>query len=463
MKWKKRLGGALLTGAITATMLSTGALAGDRLGNYERDNTYKDHMPSYSTDYVLVKETTYDLETNQVARYAVYDNDANGNAVKKTYHYNAIHVWDTEYEEVVVFCYDESRRISGKMVYLDDELYARAQYTRDAVGNIVQERVEEGLTWDNPVTTEYEHIYDSHNQVISTTVHYDGEQPTTTNRINTYDENGNLMKEDWYNDKGVYDSISYEYDDNNRIIQSVRSMSGDDPYVMQSFTYDSNGNEATYTLSGEYTVYEYKKLSEITPIDPIPFDPTPVDPKPHTPVYEVFNDISDSAWYTDAVQYVYDEGIMMGMNENTFAPNASMTRAMVAQILYAQAGSPEVSGDMPFTDVPADKWYHNAILWANQNDVVVGTGDNRFAPNDNITRQEYAAILYRYEKSPSVSGSLNFQDANTVSGWATDAMLWATQNGIVSGTINNGITMLDPKGTATRAQSAMILMNYLTR
>ncbi|MDO4287291.1 MAG: leucine-rich repeat protein [Eubacteriales bacterium] len=192
-----------------------------------------------------------------------------------------------------------------------------------------------------------------------------------------------------------------------------------------------------------------------------PSDPKPVDPT--TPVSNIFTDITPNAWYTKAVQYVYDKGIMKGMGDATFAPSASMTRAMVAQIMYAQAGSPKVSGDMPFTDVPAGKWYYDAILWANQNGVVAGMGDGTFAPNSNITRQEYAAILYRYEKSPAVSGSLNFPDADTVSSWAKDAVLWANQNGIISGTANNGVTLLDPKGTATRAQSAVILMGYLEK
>lgn len=181
-------------------------------------------------------------------------------------------------------------------------------------------------------------------------------------------------------------------------------------------------------------------------------------------VTQVFSDVPVGAWYIDAVQYVYDNGIMKGEGYGIFAPNAPMTRAMVAQIMYALAGSPTVSGDMPFTDVPAGRWYYDAVLWANQNGVVVGMGDGTFAPNNNITRQEYAAILYRYENSPAVSGSLNFPDANEVSSWAKDAILWANQNSIINGTVNdNGITVLDPKGTATRAQSAMILRGYLEK
>ncbi|MDO4173542.1 MAG: S-layer homology domain-containing protein [Eubacteriales bacterium] len=187
-------------------------------------------------------------------------------------------------------------------------------------------------------------------------------------------------------------------------------------------------------------------------------DPLPDDSKP---VYEIFSDLSAGAWYIDAIQYAYDNNIMAGMGNGTFEPNSSMTRAMVAQIVYNVAGAPEVSGDIPFVDVPSDRWYSDAILWASQNNVVAGMGDGTFHPNDVITREQYASILYHYEKQPAVSGSLDFPDAAEVGSWAVDAMLWANQRGIITGTKEGDTVLLQPKGSATRAQSAMILMNYL--
>lgn len=177
----------------------------------------------------------------------------------------------------------------------------------------------------------------------------------------------------------------------------------------------------------------------------------------------IFTDISANAWYKDAVQYIYDKKLMVGTSDTQFSPGLSLNRAMVAQILYNIAGKPKASGKMPFTDVSSDKWYYNAVLWASQNNIIAGMGDGTFAPNSDITREQYAAILYRYEKSPAVSGSLKFSDAGSVSKWAVDAMLWATQKGIISGTNTDKGVCLDPKGTATRAQSAMILMNYLKK
>ncbi|MDO4174644.1 MAG: S-layer homology domain-containing protein [Eubacteriales bacterium] len=188
-------------------------------------------------------------------------------------------------------------------------------------------------------------------------------------------------------------------------------------------------------------------------------DPIPDDSKP---VYEIFSDLSAGAWYIDAIQYAYDNHIMAGMGNGTFEPNSSMTRAMVAQIVYHMAGAPEVSGDSPFQDVPSGRWYSDAILWASQNNVVAGMGDGTFRPSDIITREQYASILYHFANQPAVSGSLDFPDAAEVGSWAADAMLWANQRGIITGTKKGSTVMLEPKGSATRAQSAMILMHYLT-
>ncbi|MDO4174715.1 MAG: phage tail tip lysozyme [Eubacteriales bacterium] len=177
----------------------------------------------------------------------------------------------------------------------------------------------------------------------------------------------------------------------------------------------------------------------------------------------VFIDVNLDAWYKDAVEYVYNNKLMVGTSDTEFSPGLSMSRAMVAQILYNIAGKPAVTGEAPFSDVPSDKWYYNAVLWAYQNNIIAGTEEQIFEPNSDITREQFATILYRYEQSPAVSGTLGFQDADTVSEWAANAMLWVTQNNIISGTQTDSGIYLDPKGTATRAQSAMILMRYLER
>lgn len=181
------------------------------------------------------------------------------------------------------------------------------------------------------------------------------------------------------------------------------------------------------------------------------------------PVNEIFSDIPANAWYIPYVQYAYDNGLMSGTSDTTFEPNSPLTRAMVAQILYAHAGKPEVTGASPFTDVANSKaWYYNAVVWANQNGIVNGYDDNTFRPMTNVTREQLAVMLYAHEGKPEATGSLSgFADAGQVHSWAEKAMLWANQNGIISGSESNGKRYLKPQGNATRAEAATMLTQYL--
>lgn len=170
-----------------------------------------------------------------------------------------------------------------------------------------------------------------------------------------------------------------------------------------------------------------------------------------------FADVAASAWYAEAATYCRDNGLMSGTGSNNFSPNSNMSRAMLATVLYRIAGEPQVSGENPFTDVPADQWYTDGVLWAQQNDIVSGYGDGRFGTNDPITREQVAAILWRYEGRPQVGKDAEFADAAQISSYALEAVDWARANGIVNGKGNN---RFDPKGNATRAEVAAMLMNY---
>ncbi len=171
-----------------------------------------------------------------------------------------------------------------------------------------------------------------------------------------------------------------------------------------------------------------------------------------------FKDVSTEQWFYKNVEYVYNNKLMNGMTADTFAPDATMTREMFATVIYRMAGTPSVEGmTMPFTDVPATSYAYNAILWAYNNGVVKGTSDTTFAPGDSITRAQTVTMLYRYAKSPEVSGTLSFTDASAVADWAADAVLWASQNEIVSGYPDGSF---GPDNTATRAQMAKILQGY---
>ena len=177
----------------------------------------------------------------------------------------------------------------------------------------------------------------------------------------------------------------------------------------------------------------------------------------------VFSDVSSSAWYAEAVNYVYENGLMTGISSTQFAPNNTLTRAMVVQTLYAMANKPAVSGSENFTDVSSGDWFADAVTWASANGIVSGYNATQFAPNDPLTREQLALILYGYAQmrgyntTQSGTSIQEFTDYGSISAWALEAMDWAVNAGLLSGK-GNGV--LDPTGTATRAEVAQILMNF---
>ena len=185
-----------------------------------------------------------------------------------------------------------------------------------------------------------------------------------------------------------------------------------------------------------------------------------------TLVTKIFSDIQPSAWYVDCVQFVYDNGLMTGTSKTTFEPETTLNRAMIAQVLYnydKRVDSPyRATNGKTFKDVSKSDWFYDAIQWASANGIASGVGDGYFEPNTPVTREQVAQFLYNYNGKPSVSGNLPFSDADKVSGWAKNAMLWAYQNKIINGTTSSdGGLVLDPQGGATRAQAAAILTNYM--
>lgn len=175
-----------------------------------------------------------------------------------------------------------------------------------------------------------------------------------------------------------------------------------------------------------------------------------------------FVDVTEDKWYYDAVAYVYQQGIMVGMSETTFEPNTTVNRAQVVQMLYNLEGQPQVSGDSGFSDIRDDQWYAKAVAWASANDVVAGYEDGTFRPTRAVTREEFAQILYNYAKCKgyglSASADLGkCPDSGQVSSWAETALGWANGNGLINGHDDG---RLDPKGSTIRAQAASILMNF---
>ena len=188
------------------------------------------------------------------------------------------------------------------------------------------------------------------------------------------------------------------------------------------------------------------------------FAPTTVEPSDLP-----FTDVSTSDWFYGAVKFVYENGLMDGVGNNLFAPNATLNRAMAVTILYRLEGSPAVTTDAGFNDVAAGTWYTDAVNWAAANNIVNGVEGNNFDPTGTLTREQMATVLYRYAQykgaDVSASGDLSgFVDSANVSSWAADAVKWAVGSGLVNGVEGNALA---PQGTSTRAQAATVLMRFV--
>ncbi|MBR4132486.1 MAG: S-layer homology domain-containing protein, partial [Oscillospiraceae bacterium] len=166
-------------------------------------------------------------------------------------------------------------------------------------------------------------------------------------------------------------------------------------------------------------------------------------------------------WAHAGIDYCVANGLMKGISDTVFSPAGSVTRAQLVTILYRLAGEPAVAYKGTFSDVADGLWYSDAIEWAAANGIVNGVGEGKFNPDGKITREQIAAILYRYSGSPKVEGSLaGFPDAASVSDYAVDAMIWATSTGLINGIGQGDVTILSPKTDASRAQIASIIMRY---
>ncbi len=195
--------------------------------------------------------------------------------------------------------------------------------------------------------------------------------------------------------------------------------------------------------------------------DPNCNPPTPVDP------CEGYTDINRDGWYHSAADFVISRSIMGSTKTDdlTFEPNTACTRSMIVSILYRLSGSPKVTYEAKFPDVKAGQWYSDAVIWAYQNGIVSGYSDGRFGPNDKITREQMAVILKGYADFKGIDTSKiadlsDFPDANKVT-WSKAAIRWAVAEGLISGKASNGKTILDPRGNATRAEVASILMRFV--
>ena len=211
-----------------------------------------------------------------------------------------------------------------------------------------------------------------------------------------------------------------------------------------------------------YSSYQ-DRLTVLEHPAPTPDYNNPSDEKPEWK--NPYSDVSDSYWAYDAIRFVSEENLFQGVTGGGFAPELTMSRAMLATVLYRAAGSPAVTASAGFTDVPAGKWYSDAVNWAASKGIVKGVGGNRFAPDDNVSREQIATILYQYVLSTGETAEADasvlsgYGDSASVHSWAADGMAWAVGEGIITGKPGS---LLAPTDSATRAEVATMLMRFLS-
>ena len=231
----------------------------------------------------------------------------------------------------------------------------------------------------------------------------------------------------------------------------------DEGYELDKLTVtDKNGDSVKLTDKGDGKYTFQMPASKVT----VEAVFTAVEPEPEG---LPFTDVTSGDWFYDAVAYVYDKGMMEGTTDTTFAPAMNLTRSMIAQVLYNLEERPEAPGAAGFPDVAAGAWYADAVNWAAARGIVKGYDTGAFGPEDSVTREQLAAILYRYAQAKgydTTQGGMavrEFSDSASISDWAQTAMSWAVNAQVLSGK-GNGV--LDPQGTATRAEVAQMLMNF---
>lgn len=230
--------------------------------------------------------------------------------------------------------------------------------------------------------------------------------------------------------------------------------------AVKGASYDKETGIARYSAAVEKPSYTYATGSSAVSLT-VSFS-LDMSTMPKSP----FTDVVAGSWYFDAALYASSHNLMLGTSPTEFSPNITMTRGMLVTVLYRMNGSPSVSGKTPFTDVRTDEWYSAAVLWAYQNGIVTGMSDTTFAPINNVTREQMATILFRYTKTAApdkakASADLSgFADAGSVNDWAVDAMRWAVGQKLIAGITLEQSVYLQPRGNATRAQAATVLTRY---
>lgn len=256
---------------------------------------------------------------------------------------------------------------------------------------------------------------------------------------------------------------------NNNITGIITLVSGGKVYSQVDLSSHLSGEEVLSNKNYEGTNYSFAWQYDVPSGGGTPSIPSnPGDNRPEEPEEPTFPfvDVEEDAWYYDAVEYTYENNLMAGTSATTFAPEMNLTRTMTAQILYNLEGKPEVAEGATFADMgTAPSWSLDAIAWAQDTGVVAGIGNNLFDPNANVTREQFAQMMYNYAQlkkydTTATADLSKFPDDQNVSSWAETAMSWANAEGLIHGSRENGVDYLLPSGATTRAHAASIIMNF---
>ncbi len=245
--------------------------------------------------------------------------------------------------------------------------------------------------------------------------------------------------------------------------QVTITVSPDEAYLLDDLTVTSGGKDVELTDNGDGTYTFTMPSGDVAITATFAEDPNWEEPEdPATDVSEIFTDVPVNHWAKAAIQYVYDNGLMTGVSDTTFAPEATTTRAMIVSML-ARMENVTSAADAGFTDVAADDWYATAVNWAAANGIVSGISDDTFAPNTAITREQLAAMLMKYAQYKGLDTTAradlsHYSDAENISSWANDVLSWAVAEGLLAGVTDD---QLQPQGQATRAQVAAIMQRFL--
>ena len=224
----------------------------------------------------------------------------------------------------------------------------------------------------------------------------------------------------------------------------------DEGYELDSITVTDRTGEPVEVTAKPNGTYTFKQPAGKVKIE-VTYKPI------ETPWNNPFADVSEDDWHYEAVRFVQEQGLMNGYSDGRFAPEDTLSRSQLAQILFNKEGRPVVNYLLQYGDVSTGTWYTEAVRWAASQGVVSGYGDGTFGPNDPITREQLAVMLWRYSGSPAATKELYFNDTDEISGFALEALRWAVENGILNG--DGG--RLAPQNQATRAQAAQMLKSFI--